>query len=375
VVLTGAVATFFASKQPIIGAAGSVIDSKTKYQILESHMNPERIVSGSKPSGELHIGNYFGAVKSWVELQDQYECFYFIADYHALTEQWDPVALRTRRFQMALDLLACGIDPGRSVFFLQSDVPEHTELTWIFNCLTGFGDLERMTQFKDRKERLEQTDSFLSVGLFDYPVLQSADVLIYQATKVPVGEDQLQHLELCRRIARRFNSRFAPYFIEPEAILSDAPRIMSLADPLKKMSKSYGDRHVIRLMEPEESLWEKIRNAVTDVGPRLEKMSPGVQNLFVLLRLVAPTRVYEELMTSYGNGTLRYEALKKTLFEYMLEALRPIRERRKKLTEGDAKSALEEGARRARTVARETLREVRTRVGLGESPSGLSLSM
>jgi tryptophanyl-tRNA synthetase len=240
--------------------------------------------------------------------------------------------------------------------------------------LQGFGDLERMTQFKDRKERFEQTESFLSVGLFDYPVLQSADVLIYQATKLPVGEDQLQHLELCRRIARRFNSRFAPYFIEPQAILSDAPRIMSLADPLKKMSKSYGDKHVIRLMEPEASLWEKIRTAVTDVGPRLEKMSPGVQNLFVLLRLVAPTRVYEELMTSYGNGALRYDVLKKTLLEHMLGALHPIRERRKKLTEEDAKSALEQGAKRARAIAQETLREVRSRVGLGASPTCLSLS-
>ncbi len=328
-------------------------------------MNAERIVSGIKPSGELHLGNYFGATKHWAELQDRCACLYFIADYHALTEEWDPVELRSHTLQIALDLLACGIDPERSVLFLQSDVPEHTELTWIFNCLTGFGDLERMTQFKERKERTEQIESFLSVGLFDYPVLQTADVLIYHATQVPVGEDQLQHLELCRRIARRFNSRFGPYFAEPQAVLGEAPRIMSLTDPLRKMSKSYGDKHSIRLMEPEESMWEKIRTAVTDVGPRAESMSPGVQNLFGLLRLVAPASVTEELMSSYGNGTLRYEVLKKTLFEHALKTLSPIRERRRKLTEAYARNVLERGARQAQAIAQETLREVRARVGLG----------
>jgi tryptophanyl-tRNA synthetase len=328
-------------------------------------MNEERIVSGIKPSGELHLGNYFGATKDWVELQNRYACFYFIADYHALTDEWYPVELRSHTLKMVLDLLACGIDPDRSILFLQSDVPEHAELTWIFNCLTGFGDLERMTQFKERKERLEQTESFLNVGLFDYPVLQAADVLIYHATQVPVGEDQLQHLELCRRIARRFNSRFGSYFVEPRPVLGEAPRIMSLTDPQKKMSKSQGDRHTIRLMESDESMWEKIRAAVTDVGPRAEKMSPGVRNLFLLLRLVAPALVSEELMTSYGNGTLRYEMLKKTLFEHILKALRPIRERRDKLTEEDAKKVLERGAKQARAIAQETLREVRTRVGLG----------
>jgi tryptophanyl-tRNA synthetase len=325
-------------------------------------MSRERIVSGQKPTGETHIGNYFGANRNWVRLQREYDCFYFIADYHAITVDWEPEQLRHDTLQMVLDLLACGIDPERAVFFRQSDIPEHTELCWIFNNLTGFGDLLRMTQFKEKRE--EATEEFVSVGLFSYPVLQAADILIYHGAKVPVGEDQLQHLEMTRRIARRFNSRFGDYFPEPEALLSEAPRIMSLADPTKKMSKSYGEKHVINLMEPEDSIQEKIKTAVTDVGPRGETMSPGVDNLFLLLKLSAPTAIYEQFRAEYGRGTLKYEVLKRALFENLMETLRPIRERRKRLRDSDAQAALEAGATKARAIARETLREVRRRVGV-----------
>lgn len=325
-------------------------------------MNRQRLVSGQKPTGETHIGNYFGANRNWVELQDQYDCFYFIADYHAITVDWEPETLRQNTDQMVLDLLACGIDPERSVFFLQSDIAEHTELGWIFNNFTGFGDLLRMTQFKEKRDEAEE--EFVSVGLFDYPVLQAADILIYHGAKVPVGDDQLQHVEMTRRIARRFNSRFGEYFPEPDAILSEAPRVMSLADPTKKMSKSYGDKHVLNLMEPEESIQEKIKSAVTDVGPQGKTMSPGVENLFLLLRLSAPAAVYEQFKAEYDRGVLKYEPLKRALFENLMETIRPIRERRKKLRESDARWALKQGASKARPIASETLREVRRRIGV-----------
>jgi tryptophanyl-tRNA synthetase len=324
-----------------------------------------RIVSGAKPTGEFHIGNYFGATQNWVRLQDDYECFYFIADYHALTEDWDPETLKRQTLQMILDLLACGIDPEHSVLFVQSDLPEHTELGWIFNNLTGFGDLLRMTQFKDKRDEAEAGEGFVSAGLFDYPVLQAADILLYHGQRVPVGEDQLQHVELTRRIARRFNSRFGDYFPEPEPILSEAPRIMSTADPTKKMSKSYGDKHQIGLLESEDSIREKIKTAVTDVGPRGAEMSPGVQNLFTLLRLSAPKAVYERFERDYREGTLKYEPLKRALFENLMETLRPIRERRAKLSAGDPLAVRDDGAKRAGKIARQTLAEVKRRIGVG----------
>ena len=329
-----------------------------------------RVVSGIQPTGELHIGNYFGAIKTWLALQDEYECFFFIADYHAITEEWDPERLRENTRRMVLDLLACGIDPERAVLFVQSHVPEHTELCWVFNALASYGDLLRMTQFKEKREHVERTQEFVSVGLFDYPVLQAADILIYHGAKVPVGEDQLQHLELTRRIARRFNARFGAYFPEPEPLLSEAPRIMSPAAPEKKMSKSLGPKHYLALFEPEESFWEKIRTAVTDVGPQGGTMSPGVANLFLLLKLAAPPEVYESFRTKYDRGTIRYAKLKEAVFEHLMGVLRPIRERRAQLTEADARAAMERGAAQARRVAEQTLREVRRRIGVGPVPVG-----
>lgn len=325
----------------------------------------QRIVSGIKPTGEVHLGNYFGMIRSCVQFQKEYESYFFIVNYHALTEEWDPEQLRRDTLQMALDLLACGIDPERSVLFVQSDLSEHTELCWIFNNLTGFGDLLRMTQFKEKRDEAELGQGFVSAGLFDYPVLMAADILLYHAQKVPVGDDQLQHLEITRRIARRFNGRFGEYFLEPEPILSEAPRIMSTADPMKKMSKSDGEKHVIQLMEPEDSIREKIKTAVTDVGPQGTEMSPGLKNLFMLLKLSAPTSVYKQFEDAYKRGTLKYEPLKRALFEHLMETLRPIRERRQKLHESDVKAVLKDGAERAREIARRTLDEVKRQIGVG----------
>ncbi len=322
-----------------------------------------RIFSGIQPTGVLHLGNYFGAIKQWVELQEGNECFYCIVDYHALTnESSRPDELRRAKESLALDLLACGIDPEKSVLFVQSDVPEHTELCWILGCVTSYGDLTRMTQFKQKAKEQE----FVNAGLFYYPVLQAADILLYLADHVPVGEDQLQHLELSRRIARRFNYRFGDFFPEPQPILSKGARIMSLTDPSRKMSKSYGPEHYIGLMEDEESIYRKIRSAVTDVGLTPgQEMSPGVANLFTILELVAPAEVVEDFREKHRAGKLLYKDLKETLYRYLMEALAPIRERRRELeARGEIEEILAAGAERARKIAREVIREVRARVGL-----------
>ncbi|MCK4600608.1 tryptophan--tRNA ligase, partial [Candidatus Bipolaricaulota bacterium] len=221
-----------------------------------------RIFSGIQPTGTLHIGNYFGAIRNWAALQADHDCVYCIVDYHAITIDIDSKALRAASRAIALDLMACGIDPKRSILFIQSSVPEHTELAWILGCITSYGDLARMTQFKEKSAGRK----FISAGLFNYPILQAADILLYKARGVPVGEDQVQHLELSRRIARRFNARFGEFFPEPEPIVEKGARVMSLADPTQKMSASAGEVNTIGVMEEESSIRRKVRSAVTDTG-------------------------------------------------------------------------------------------------------------
>jgi len=268
---------------------------------------------------------------------------------------------------MALDLLACGIDPERTILFLQSDVPAHAELEWILGCVTSYGDLTRMTQFKEKSAGKD----FVSAGLFTYPVLQAADILLYRAHGVPVGEDQVQHLELSRRIARRFNGRFGELFPEPEPIVGRGARIMSLSDPTMKMSKSAGDQHCVGVMEDERSIRKKVRSAVTDVGlePGAE-MSPGVANLFEILELSAEiagdASVATQLRAEFARGGLLYSRLKDETFEQLMDVLRPIQRRRAELeASGDVVEVLRGGARRACAIAAETIVEVRRRVGLG----------
>lgn len=321
------------------------------------------VLSGFQPTGTLHIGNYYGTVKNAVQLQDQYECFYAIVDYHAITIDHDPEELRKNTIAMALDLIACELDPDRCVLFIQSQVPEHTELSWILSAVASYGDLQRMTQFKEKGE----TQEFVSCGLFTYPILQAADILIYKAAKVPVGEDQVQHIELTRRIARRFNSRFGETFPEPDVLLTEALRLMSPADPTRKMSKSLGPKHYIALTEPEASIRDKIKTAVTDIGPKADstEKSPGVANLFLFLKLSAPKEIYEQFESDYARGVLKYEPLKRAVADHLIRALAPIRARRAQLRESEVREMLHEGARKARTVARKTLEEVRQRIGVG----------
>ena len=321
-----------------------------------------RVFSGIQPTGTPHIGNYFGALRNWAALQEDNECVYCIVDYHAITIEVDPTTLRAASRNMALDLMACGIDPQRSILFIQSAVPEHTELAWILGCVTSYGDLTRMTQFKDKSAGRK----FISAGLFTYPILQAADILLYRAEKVPVGEDQIQHLELSRRIARRFNSRFGEFFPEPEPLVGKGARIMSLADPGQKMSKSAGEAHYVGVMEDEASIRKKVRSAVTDVGltPGAE-MSPGVANLFEILDLSADPETVAGLREEYAAGKLMYSHLKDVVFESLMNVLRPIQEKRAVLAaSGKVDEILAAGANKARRIARENITRVRDMVGL-----------
>jgi len=326
-----------------------------------------KVFSGIQPTGTLHVGNYFGAARNWVALQETVDSIICIVDYHAITIELDPDVLRCSSVAMALDLMACGIDPERTILFVQSDVPAHTELEWILGCVTSHGDLSRMTQFKDKSSK----ESFVSAGLFTYPILQAADILLYKADGVPVGEDQVQHLELSRRIARRFNGRFGDTFPEPEPIVGRGARIMSLSDPSMKMSKSAGESHYVGVMEDVASIRKKVRSAVTDTGLEAgTAMSPGVANLFEILELseemVGGDAVAPELRADFEAGSLMYSKLKDAVFERLMDVLRPIQERRVALeARGDIVEVLGAGAKRAQAIAAETMAEVRSKVGLG----------
>jgi tryptophanyl-tRNA synthetase len=321
-----------------------------------------RVFSGIQPTGAVHIGNYVGAVRNWVRMQDAHECYFCIVDYHAITISYDPREMPERVFEAALDILAAGVDPERCVFFAQSAVREHTELCWVFNSLASVGALERMTQFKEKSEQFRDN---INAGLFTYPVLQAADILLYKAAVVPVGEDQLQHLELSREIARRFNNHFGETFPEPKAELTPAARIMGLNDPTRKMSKSIPGSF-ISLSESEAEMRKKLMRAVTDAGPQGPEMSPGVKNLFTLLEAFAPAETVGHFNAQYEAGTLRYGELKPALADAVVAELNPIRERREELAAHPERvwDALDYGANRAREIASRTMDEVRQKMGL-----------
>jgi len=321
-----------------------------------------RIFSGIQPSGELHIGNYLGAVKNWAELQRSYESFFCIVDYHAITIPYEPEDLRVRTREMMVSLLAAGLDPSRSIIFVQSMVPEHTELAWIFNSVTPLGELERQTQYKDKASRMESVPA----GILNYPILQAADILLYRADLVPVGEDQVQHLELSREIARRWNARFGDgFFPEPQAKLTPARRIMGL-DGNAKMSKSMGN--TVGLLEPPESIWEKLRPAVTDPA-RVRRTDPGtpeVCNIYHLHRAFSPPDVVAHVETQCRTAGWGCIECKKVLFEHMNKELAPIRARSVEIRARPeiVDQVIGDGAATARRVASETMREVKLRMGL-----------
>ncbi len=321
------------------------------------------ILSGIQPSGELHLGNYLGALQNWVLLQENNTCFFCIVDLHAITVSYEPKELPKKIFELTLDYLAAGIDPEKSSLFIQSQVPAHTELAWLLNTITPLGDLERMTQFKDKAEQQKG----INAGLLNYPVLMAADILLYQPDLVPVGEDQYQHLELTRTIARKFNSLFGDYFKEPKTYEASVPRVMSLADPNKKMSKSLGAAHYIALSDSPEIVRKKISKAVTDVGIAIAGQKSGGRNLLDLYKNLSTDRdKKKELEALYQAGELKYSEFKPLLAETIIEVLKPIQAKRAELAKdpNKIKKILEKGRIEAEVVANKTLREVKEKMGL-----------
>lgn len=331
-------------------------------------MAKKRVLSCIQPTGEMHLGNYFGAIKNWVDIQNTYDCVYGVVDLHAMTMPYNPKELYKNTTQMIVDLLACGIDPMKSVLFIQSLVPQHSELTWVFNCVCSYGELARMTQFKDKSQQLEETakGNFVSAGLFTYPVLQAADILIYKAELVPVGKDQEQHLELSRNIAVRFNNQFGEYFPEPQPLFTEIPKLLSIADPTKKMSKSLGDKHVIGLFESEESIRKKIKSAVTDTGEDTLEMSKGVENLFNLLKASGFENDYNSLMNDYNNGNRRYAPMKEAVANALVSITQGFIKKRLEImtNQSDLEKLVTRLSEQAMDIASQTINDVKRLTGL-----------
>lgn len=327
-------------------------------------MSKPIIVSGIKPTGIINIGGYLGALKNWVELQNsgKYETYFFVADLHALTTETDAQRLRTRSLELAAEMIAAGIDPKKSTLFIQSHVPEHSELTWIFNCITPINELQRMTQFKDKSKKQEKN---INTGLLDYPVLQAADILIYKGSLVPVGQDQIQHVELTRDIGHWFNNRYGEYFPEVKHLLTNTPKVMGLQDPTKKMSKSDGQEdNVIELADTPEVIEKKIKKAVTATAGGAG--SPGAANLLSLLKEFGDKKVYDEFAHAEKAGDIRYGDLKKSLSEALAQYFAGFRTKRAALLKNPAElqKIMADGAAKARAVAQTTMADVRKLIGL-----------
>ncbi|WP_442929043.1 tryptophan--tRNA ligase [Modestobacter sp. VKM Ac-2977] len=324
-----------------------------------------RVLSGIQPTADsFHLGNFLGALRQWVALQDDHDAFYCVVDLHAITVEQDPAVLRRRTLVSAAQLLALGVDPSRSTLFVQSHVPEHAQLGWVLQCLTGFGEASRMTQFKDKSQR--QGTASTTVGLFTYPVLQAADILLYQATQVPVGEDQRQHLELTRDLATRFNSRFGQTFTVPEAFIPQGTaKVLDLQTPEKQMSKSLPGAGCLSLLDDPKVSAKKIRSAVTDTGREVVAdpvAKPGVTNLLTIHSAFSGRSTAELEEHFAGRG---YGDLKKEVAEVVADALTPIQQRTAELLADPAEleRVLAVGAARAREVAAPTLATVYERVG------------
>jgi tryptophanyl-tRNA synthetase len=327
-----------------------------------------RVFSGIQPTGEPHLGNYLGALRNWVTMQDTADAVFCVVDLHAITVPYDPAQLRERTLEMAASLLAVGIDPERSILFVQSHVAEHTEMTWLFNAVAGFGELQRMPQFKDKSERASAKGESVGVGLLNYPVLQTADILLYHADEVPVGEDQRHHIELARDLGQRFNHRFGrEVFTLPKAVHPEAgARVMDLQHPTDKMAKSAeSDKGVVSLFEDPKRLAKKIRSAVTDSGTdvrydRAEKA--GISNLIELLAAVTD-RTIEDVEAEFEGQ--QYGAFKTAVADAVVEHLAPVRDRYLELRAdpGEVEAALATGAEKARSIAARTLADAKDAMG------------
>jgi len=322
----------------------------------------KRIFSGAQPTGQLHIGNYLGALKNWVALQDEYEAFYCIVNQHAITLPQDPKTLRQKTLDLARIYLAAGVDPEKSTIFIQSDVSEHAELTWVLSCIARMGELERMTQFKDKnKGNAERA----GVGLFTYPILMAADILLYQTDLVPVGKDQKQHLELTRDLAERFNRDFGETFVVPEPYIPPVgANILSLQDPTKKMSKSDENANgSIYLMDDADAVTKKIKRAVTDSGTEInfDESRPAIKNLLTIYQLMTGKTADECVANFEGKG---YGAFKSELADAVIDFLRPFQAKFNDYDDESLTAILKPGAEKAKAIAAQTLRDVYDKMGI-----------
>lgn len=334
-----------------------------------------KIFSGIQPTNQLHIGNYLGAIKQWVELQKDNECIWSIVDLHALTIPYDPKTLQQKIRETAIACMAAGIDPEKSILFVQSQVKEHTELGWLLNTICPIGELERMTQYKDKSKKFKEN---VNAGLLDYPVLQTADVLLYKGEAVPVGKDQEQHVELMRTLARKFNQKFASprrsssdgggnTFPEPKSlILKEGAKIMSLTDPKKKMSKSDDQKSCIFLFDEPEAITKKIMSATTDSGKDVKfniTKKPGISNLLMIYSLLAG-KTTQQLEKEFAGKN--YGEFKKSLAEVVVKYLEPFRRKQKELMTREVyvQEILKQGQAKALTIAQETMKEVKEKMGL-----------
>lgn len=335
---------------------------------MSEEIQKKKILSCIQPTGEMHFGNYFGAVKNWVEMQAKFKCYYGVVDYHAMTIPYNPVKLREQTWDIIFNLLACGVKEEN--LFIQSMIPEHAELAWILGCTCSYGEVTRMTQFKDKSQQIKekQKDAFISAGLFYYPVLQAADILIYHADYVPVGRDQEQHLELTRNIAIRFNQQFGKeYFTLPESKYTETPKIMSPADPTRKMGKSLGSKHYISVFADRDKITKQVMSAVTDTGETQEgEMSPGVQNLFEILKAGDNLDAHTHFMEHYNSGSLKYKDLKEAVAETLVGLSTVFRENKSALmaNKKEVKAAIKANSAIVRRDASKTLAEVKEITGL-----------
>jgi len=322
----------------------------------------KRLFSGIQPSGDVHIGNYLGAIRNWVQMIEQYDCIFCIVDYHAITIEYDPKEMQRCILNAAAVNIAAGLDPNRCTIFVQSYVPEHTELAWILNTITPMGHLERMTQFKDKSKQHREN---INAGLFTYPVLQTADILLYKGEAVPVGEDQIQHIELAREIARKFNLRYGETFPDPQEVLSAAPRIMGL-DGKTKMSKSLGN--YISLVETPESIWKKLSTAVTDENRkrRTDPGNPEICNLFTLHKHFSKKEQIDRINVVCRTAEIGCIECKKILSDNIVEALTPIRYRYEQLIKDTTYllDLLHTCAKKCKNIAENTMSEVKKKMGL-----------
>lgn len=322
----------------------------------------KRAVSGVQPTNNLHLGNYLGAIKNWVELQNSYDSFYCIVDLHAITIKQDPKVLRQNVLNVAKTYLALGIDPNKSTIFVQSQVPQHAELAWVLNTIAKLGELERMTQFKDKAAQHKEN---INMGLFDYPVLMSADILLYDPEIVPVGEDQKQHVELTRDLAERFNSSYGKTFVVPEPMIKkEGARIMGLDDPSKKMSKSAASaNNYIALLDTPEVVAKKISRAVTDSGSTIESGTdkPALTNLLTIYSLLSGQSI-KNIEKEYAGK--QYSDFKKGLTATVIEFLSDFQAKFNALNDNKVKTILEEGNKKARAIAEAKMIDVKTKMGL-----------